>query len=134
MSGDSDSQRLKAKEKTSSLHQTKARYLQVIQDLTKDHQSVLQEKEQNSHSKTKSHTKQVSKSCSSIDLYNGNNSSGVEETPEEIRQYVKQFKSEVEEKFKKSESNRNYVFPKIYGHTSKMNGQAMNKSYDNDGT
>lgn len=134
MNADSDSQRLKAKEKTSSLHQTKARYLQVIQDLTKDHQSVLQEKEQNSNSKTKSQLKQVSKSCSSIDLYNGNNSSGVEETPEEIRQYVKQFKSEVEEKFKKSESNRNYVFPKLYAHSSKMNGQANNKSVDNDAT
>jgi len=106
-----------------------------LQDLTKDHQSVLQEKEQNSHSKSKSQLKQVSKSCSSIDLYNGNNSSGVEDTPEEIRQYVKQFKSEVEEKFKKSESNRNYVFPKPghYGKDSpKINGQNKNKSMHND--
>jgi len=86
---------------------------------------VLQEKEQNSNSKSKSQLKQVSKSCSSNDLYNGNNSSAVEETPEEIRQYVKQFKSEVEEKFKKSDSNRNYVFPKFGKHSSSnlINGQ-----------
>lgn len=108
MESDSEGQRIKSKEKNSSLHQTKARYLQVIQDLTKDHQSVLQEKAQN----TNSQIKPISKSCSSVDLYNGNNSSAIEETPEEIKQYVKQFKAEVEEKFKKSEVNKQYVFPK----------------------
>ena len=115
------------KNKTSSLHQTKARYLQVIQDLTKDHQSGFQQtKETNSISKSKSYNKRVSKSCSSIDLYNGNNSSAMEETPEEIRQYVKQFKQEVEEKFSKSESNRNYVFPKFGIYDNNMNGKIHN--------
>ena len=108
MKSDTDLTKPKGKEKNSSLHQTKARYLQVIQDLTKDHQSVQQKNVNNSNS----NTKPVSKSCSSVDLYNGNNTSAVEETPEEIKQYVKQFKQEVEEKFKKSESNKHYAFPR----------------------
>lgn len=120
MKSDSDSQRYKNNDKKSTLNQTKQRYMQVIQDLTKDHQSVQQENDQNSISQLR----QVSKSCSSMDFNNGNNTSAIEETPEEIRQYVKQFKAEVEEKYQKSECNKLYVFPKFGNYHEKgMNGQ-----------
>ena len=95
--------------KKSSLNQTKARYLQVIQDLTKDQQGAFHDQLQNSNP----HIKPISKSASSLDLCNGNNTSEVEETPDEIRQYVKQFKAEVEEKYTKSESNKHYQFPRL---------------------
>lgn len=92
-------------EKRSSLSQTKAKYHQIIQNLTG-------EREENSIgiNSVESSSEAGGSEIRSSRMELESKDSRKDATPEEIRQYVKQFKVEVEEKFKGSKTNEKYVF------------------------
>lgn len=91
-------------EKASSLSQTKAKYHQIIEKLTADRlEDSIGIKSQSSsslrhHGSPGESTPEITESKDDKQ----------DNTPEEIREYVKQFKVEVEIKYKKSKANKNF--------------------------
>lgn len=93
-----------SRERRSSLTQTRARYQQIIQDLTGDARQ---------HAPNDSFSDGQPQSVSETDPALrretfGESQIDPDETPENVREYVKKFKEEVEVKFAESDANRNF--------------------------
>lgn len=117
----------KKQEKNSSLSQTKARYQQIIQNLTSDqNRNSTGIESQDSISAAVKDTSSVSSN-----MFNESQTSKAETTPEEIKEYVKQFKIEVDEKFKLSETNKKFKFPKVENYQSDQDSESSIQSLTN---
>ena len=93
-----------SRERRSSLTQTRARYQQIIQDLTGDARAAIpNESFSDGQPQSISETDPAMRRESS-----GETPADPDETPENVREYVKKFKEEVEVKFAESEANRNF--------------------------
>lgn len=93
-----------SRERRSSLTQTRARYQQIIQDLTGDaRQPAPTDSFSDGQPQSVTETDPAARRESSAD-----SQADPDETPENVREYVKKFKEEVEVKFTESEANRNF--------------------------
>lgn len=91
-------------DRRSSLTQTRARYQQIIQDLTSDIRPNNKLDRSSFSVNRRSMTEDDERKYHSDDDESEDN----DETPENVRQYVKKFKDEVEVKYKESSVNQKY--------------------------
>ena len=94
-------------EKASSASEVHTRYKNIIHNLTADqHDNSMDIESIDSFSRAAHHSNHSF--SNSMNMLGEGSSEGDDNTPEEIKQYVIQFKEEVEQKFSKSKSNREF--------------------------